>query len=76
MSKEKEKRYIYVRDPDLTVTGFTAVEEAHKEVDRLTAQMGDRPTDEYRIRVRLRNRTNLWDVVVKTRREATTAKGD
>jgi hypothetical protein len=58
-------RYIYVKDAGLSKFGFPTAEAANAEADK----MGERDTDERRIRVRLRQRTGLYDVLVKVKRE-------
>lgn len=73
MSKEQQKRYIYVRNDELSKTGFVNQEDARIWANSKFEVMD---TEERRVRVRLRNRTGLYDVVVKTRREAATEKGD
>ena len=63
MTKAKETRYIFVRDDGKTRTGFTSY------ADAVAAKAGIPETPEQTVRVRLRRRTNTWDVVVKVRRE-------
>lgn len=65
MDTEKEARFIFVRDNEKTVTGITTYEVAKA----IAAELGE-DTETQRVRVRMRSRTGLWDVVVKTRREA------
>jgi len=66
MSDQNGKRVIYVRNDEQSKTGFATQEEA-----RLYAvgKFEVMDTEERRVRVRLRNRTGLYDVVVKTRKE-------
>lgn len=51
----------FIRDENLTMTGFTNFGDAQKAA----SSIGDDPN--IRIRIRLRNRTDKWDVVVKRR---------
>lgn len=65
MPKDRpEKRFVFVKDTLLTVSGFAS----HDEAKAAAADIPE--TDERRVRVRMRSRTGLYDVVVKTRREA------
>lgn len=66
MSKN-ETRAVYKKDHKLSTSGYSDFADAKKVEDALVAQY---TMPEYRIRVRLRNRTNTWDVVVKVRSEA------
>lgn len=63
MSKTKEPRYVFVRDPEKTLVGIETYEEAKRKAETIAE------TETQRVRVRLRSRTGKWDVVVKTRRE-------
>ena len=65
MPGKEPPRFVYRRDPDLTVTGFATYGEAKAVADKIPE------TDERRIRVRMRSRTGTWDVVVKTRQQVT-----
>lgn len=67
-SKEKkpEARVIYKKDPELTKEGFSVFELA-KNVETEMAKRYPEPG--HRVRLRLRSRTNTWDVVVKVRAE-------
>ena len=68
MAKEQkvETRVIYKKNEDLSKVGFTDFGEAkRKESELLVAYV----EPQYRVRVRLRSRTNTWDVVVKVRTE-------
>jgi len=58
------ERTIFVRDNDLSAFGFATFEAANVAA----VAMGPANTETQRIRVRFRNRTNCWDVVVKTKR--------
>lgn len=62
--EKKEARYIYKRNPELGKTGFTEFDKA-KELETELLKKYAEP--EYRVRTRLRTRTNTWDVVVKVR---------
>lgn len=68
MSKEEkaETRVIYKRDPELTREGFEVFQTAKDLESELTTRY---PEPGHRIRVRMRSRTNTWDVVVKVRTE-------
>lgn len=58
-----EPRIVFVRDSDKTVSGLSSYERA-QEIAK-----GIPETATQRVRVRFRNRTSTWDVVVKTARE-------
>ncbi len=66
MTKQQDTRYIYVKDKDASGHDFKTHEEA------LAWQRANKLVDseERRVRIRLRNRTNTYDVVVKLRKEA------
>ncbi len=64
--QEKPKRYIYVKDHDLTRTGFKTIAEASLAFAQLSSAHNG---PEFRIRTRLRRRTGTWDVLVKRRQE-------
>lgn len=64
--EEKPKRYVYVRDPELTVSGIADIEQAIVVKDQLRAR---HPEPEFRVRNRYRSRTGMWDVLVKRRTE-------
>lgn len=61
---KQEIRYVFTKDADLSKTDFDTFEKAKAEADKLENN------DEQRVRVRMRNRTGKWDVVVKRRRVA------
>lgn len=69
MSKNKKTesvRVIYKKDLNLSRVGFTDVTAAKvTELELLKTH----PEPTYRVRTRLRTRTNTWDVVVKVRTE-------
>lgn len=54
----------FVRDENLTMTGFSDFEEARKAASSI------KQDPNIRIRIRLRNRTDRWDVVVKRKRSS------
>lgn len=62
----------YLRDDELTKTGFETYKEAWLIYEATKAKLGQLdPTGTlYRVRIRQRTRTGKWDVVVKTKREA------
>ena len=65
MSKEnKAVRYVFIRNDAFSVGGFTDFAKAKEAADAIPE------SETVRVRVRFRNRTGMWDVVVKTRREA------
>ncbi len=65
-NKKPESRIIYKKDLTLSRLGFTDVTAAKvTELELLKAH----PEPGHRVRMRLRTRTNTWDVVVKTRTE-------
>ncbi len=64
--KKIETRYIYVKNAELTTTGFTTYERAKWAVAGLPPEI---KAPEYRVKIALRNRTNTFDVVVKKRTE-------
>lgn len=66
MSDKKQVRYIFVKDTEQSKLGFASAEEARLWAVNKFEVMD---TDERRVRVRLRQRTGFYDVVVKTRRE-------
>ncbi len=61
-------RKAFVLDGVLTETGFTTFEKATEAADLIVRPdaKGNRDSDERRVRVRFRSRTQLWDVVVKS----------
>lgn len=59
----------YVKDNDLTQTGFASYDEACAAATRVRAHFSDPKELKYRVRTRLRSRTGRWDVVVKVKRE-------
>lgn len=61
-----QKRYIFKRDDEQSKLGFATAEEARLYATNKFEVMD---SDERRVRVRLRQRTGLYDVVVKVRRE-------
>ena len=65
MAKE-ETRVIYKKDLELSLEGFETFEKAKAAEAELLRGHAE-PT--YRVRTRLRTRTNTWDVVVKVRTE-------
>lgn len=62
--KQDEVRYIFAKDLTQCVLGFKTAEEARLHAVNKFEVMD---TEERRIRVRYRSRTNTFDVVVKTR---------
>ena len=69
MSKKQEKkepRFIYKKDLERSKVGFTDFDEAKAVEAKLLKEF---PEPDYRVRTRLRIRTNTWDVVVKVRTE-------
>lgn len=69
MAKEKEEeRFIYKKDGDLSKTGFAVFEHAKNLESELLKKY---PEPGHRVRVRMRSRTNTWDVVVKVRTAVT-----
>lgn len=66
MSKKKEEseRFVFVRDDERSVLGFSTFEAAKIEAD----SMGPKDTDDRRVRICYRSRTEQYDVVVKTKR--------
>ncbi len=70
MSKSDQEKpvtkSIFVRNDELSVLGFSEHSEALLVAEELTKKW-DGPS--HRVRVRLRSRTNSWDVVVKSKRE-------
>jgi hypothetical protein len=69
MAKKEELqkvRVVYVKDPALTVTGITELETAISVKDDLKVKY---PEPDFRVRNRYRNRTDMWDVLVKRRTE-------
>lgn len=64
--EKKEPRYIYKKDPELSLEGFTDFEKAKTAEAEL---LKGHKEPEYRVRTRLRSRTNTWDVLVKVRTE-------
>jgi hypothetical protein len=65
MSKN-ETRVVYKKDLNLSASGYSDFAEAKEVENNLVANY---PEPQYRIRTRLRTRTNTWDVVVKVRNE-------
>lgn len=61
-----EQKFIYKKDLKLSKSGYSDFADAKEHEDELVAQY---TMPEYRIRTRLRSRTNTWDVVVKVRSE-------
>lgn len=62
--KKEEERFIYKKDPELGKANIAVFELAKN----LEAELKQRyPEPQYRVRTRLRSRTQLWDVVVKVR---------
>lgn len=61
-------RTIYVRDDEQTRVGFSSQLEASDHADTLVKadRNGSRDSEKMRVRVAFRNRTGLYDVVVKT----------
>lgn len=59
----------YVKDIEKTQTDIKSYEEAMGIAHHLKVEMNDPKELTYRIRVRRRNRTGMWDVVVKVKRE-------
>jgi len=59
----------YVKDLDRTRTGFTTYESAKAAAEQIRKELNDPKELKHRIRTRLRSRTGMWDVVVKTKRE-------
>lgn len=66
MSKQQKIRYVFVKGPEKTIEGISSFEEAKKKAEEFPE------SETQRVRVRLRSRTGLWDVLVKTRREVKT----
>lgn len=62
MAAKANERTIYAKDAGLTRAGFSTPEDAWLEQGRLREKY---PEPSFRIRVRLRQRTGLYDVVVK-----------
>jgi len=62
----KEARFIYKKNPELGKTDIAVFELAKNLESELLKKY---PEPEYRVRTRLRNRTGMWDVVVKVRTE-------
>lgn len=69
--QEKPKRYIWVKDPQLTVTDIAELEQAIVVKDQLKQRYTE---PEFRVRNRLRSRTGKWDVLVKRRQEVKETK--
>lgn len=64
--EEKQARVIYKKSEELSKTGFAL----HSAAEIIAGEMKKlHPEPAYRVRTRLRNRTNTWDVVVKVRTE-------
>lgn len=63
MSKKKEPktRVIYVRDNEASVLGFSSYELAQGELIKLDLK----ETDEQRVKIRYRRRTDTFDIIVK-----------
>ena len=61
---KQETRFVFVKDADLSKSDFETFEAARAEADKLD------DNEEQRVRVRMRNRTGKFDVVVKRRRPA------
>lgn len=63
MSKKKEPktRVIYVRDNEASVLGFSSYELAQGELVKLDLK----ETDEQRVKIRYRRRTDTFDIIVK-----------
>lgn len=66
VSKKTATRVIYVKDHDLTTTGFKTYQHAQWAVSGLPRHV---EAPEYRVRIALRSRTNTFDLVVKKRTE-------
>ncbi len=66
MVKEQQARVIYKKSEELSKSGFVDFEAAKELQEQLLAKY---PEPGHRVRVRLRSRTNTWDVVVKVRTE-------
>ena len=60
----KEECFVYLRDNERTRTGFPTIGDAQAVASGLSAHLA---VPEWRIRVRLRQRNGLFDVVVKRR---------
>lgn len=71
MPKKEGTRLVYVKDDDLSRTGFARVEEAWPVKEELMRMY---PEPEFRVRNRYRSRTGLWDVLVKRRTEVRTQR--
>ncbi len=71
MAKEQKDqvRVIYKKSEELSRTGFLSHEAAKAAFDDISKRY---PEPEYRVRCRLRQRTSLYDVVVKVRTEVKT----
>ncbi len=63
-TEEKKERFVFVKDNELSATDFPTFEEADKHRQTLLPEGPNR-----RIRVRYRNRTGNWDVIVKVKQE-------
>ena len=57
----------YLKDNDRTRTGFATFDEASTLAKRIRSELNDLPEVTYRVRVRARSRTGMWDVVVKVK---------
>lgn len=64
--KERNFRAVYIKDPELTKTDIGSYDEATRIAGELKEKY---PEPLYRIRVRLRSRTDKWDVLTKRRTE-------
>lgn len=63
-NKQQQASFIFVRDDEKSKLGFLRIEDAQAHAKTIPE------TEDRRVRVRFRNRSGRFDVVVKTRREA------
>lgn len=59
----------FIKDNDRTKTDIATYALAQEAAAALKKQLNDPKEETYRIRVRRRNRTGKWDLVVKVKRE-------
>jgi hypothetical protein len=59
----------YVKDSERTKTDFSTYDLAAIAAKEIKAQLKDPKEESFRVRIRPRSRTGMWDVVVKVKRE-------
>lgn len=59
----------FVKDLDRTKTDFGTYDLAAVAAKEIKAQLKDPKEEKFRVRIRPRTRTGMWDVVVKVKKE-------